>query len=62
VREMEHPVAGKMVVTGSPITLNGEVTRTAEPPAELGQHTEEVLLELGYSWEEIGRLREVEAI
>jgi formyl-CoA transferase len=24
---------------------------------ELGQHTEEVLLEAGYSWEEISRLR-----
>ena len=30
---------------------------------EFGQHTEEVLTEvLGYSWEEIGRLREEEVI
>jgi crotonobetainyl-CoA:carnitine CoA-transferase CaiB-like acyl-CoA transferase len=62
VRELEHPVAGKIFVTGCPVTLNGEVTREAEPPAELGQHTEEVLLEVGYSWEEIAKLHEIEAV
>jgi formyl-CoA transferase len=36
---------------------------TARGPApELGQHTEEVLLELGYSWEDIARLRDGEAL
>ena len=29
---------------------------------ELGQHTEEVLLEVGYSWDDIGRLRDEGAI
>jgi formyl-CoA transferase len=28
------------------------------PAPEFGQHTEEVLLEAGYTWEEIGALRE----
>ena len=31
-------------------------------PPRLGEHTEEILLELGYSWEEIGALREAEAV
>ncbi len=26
--------------------------------AEGGQHTEEILLELGYTWEDIGRFKE----
>jgi crotonobetainyl-CoA:carnitine CoA-transferase CaiB-like acyl-CoA transferase len=37
----------------------------AQPGAlapELGQHTEEVLLELGYSWDDIGRLRDDGAV
>ncbi len=34
--------------------------RTAAP--ELGQHTEEVLLDLGYGWDEIASLREERVI
>lgn len=56
--DLKHPVAGKITVTGCPVTLNGEVAHQAEPAPEFGQHTEEVLLELGYSWEEIGALRD----
>ncbi|MGO9265624.1 MAG: CaiB/BaiF CoA transferase family protein [Candidatus Binataceae bacterium] len=56
--DLEHPVAGRITVTGCPVTLNGEVAHQAEPAPEFGQHTEEVLLELGYSWEEIGTLRD----
>jgi CoA:oxalate CoA-transferase len=60
--ELEHPVAGKMAVTGCPVSFNGETETKAGPVAEHGQHTEEILLELGYSWEEIAALREAEAI
>ena len=60
--ELDHPVAGKVLVSGAPVTLNGEVAAAAENAPELGQHTEEVLLELGYTWEEIGALRERGAV
>jgi len=35
---------------------------STRPPPEWGQHTEEVLLEFGYSWEEIAALREEGAV
>ena len=60
--ELEHPVAGRVMVTGAPVTIDGEVPTAAELPPEHGQHTEEVLLELGYTWEEIGALRDSGAV
>jgi crotonobetainyl-CoA:carnitine CoA-transferase CaiB-like acyl-CoA transferase len=60
--DLEHPVIGKMTVTGRPVTLGGKVETDAGEVAEHGQHTEEILLEVGYSWEEIGALRESGAI
>ena len=60
--ELDHPVAGKMLVSGAPVTLNGEVPTEARPAPEHGQHTEEILLEIGYTWEEIAKLHEVSAI
>ncbi len=62
LQELDHPVAGKILVSGTPVTINGEVEKQAQPAPELSQHTEEVLLELGYSWEEIGAMRESGAI
>lgn len=60
--DLEHPVAGRITVTGCPISLNGEITTEAQPAPEHGQHTEDVLLELGYTWEEIGALREAQVL
>ena len=62
LKELDHPVAGKVLVTGTPVSINGEVDTIAQMPPEHGANTEEVLLELGYSWEEIGSLRESGAV
>ncbi|MGH9089179.1 MAG: CaiB/BaiF CoA transferase family protein [Acidimicrobiales bacterium] len=43
---------------GSPITRDGERCRAAAPPPRLGEHTGEVLAELGCSVAEIDALRE----
>jgi crotonobetainyl-CoA:carnitine CoA-transferase CaiB-like acyl-CoA transferase len=42
---------------GSPIHVNGQALGPRTPPPELGQHTDELLAELGLEVEEIGRLR-----
>ena len=55
---LDHPTHGALPIVAPGVNLSatpGEI-RTAAP--EFGQHTEEVLLEAGYSWEEIEGLRE----
>src|SRR5713101_5365462 len=44
VMVLENPTAGKISVTGCPVTLNGDVTHDAAPASEHGQYTEEALL------------------
>jgi crotonobetainyl-CoA:carnitine CoA-transferase CaiB-like acyl-CoA transferase len=61
--DYDHAVLGPSKVLGLPIKLSetpGEIN--AEAP-EFGQHTEEVLIELGgYTWDEITELRNKQAI
>jgi crotonobetainyl-CoA:carnitine CoA-transferase CaiB-like acyl-CoA transferase len=45
--EVDHPVAGSVKVTGSPIRLDGVPARALPPAAVLGQHTKPILHELG---------------
>src|SRR5437764_9932454 len=49
-----HPTAGELPLVRSPIHLDG--MRAAEPPPLLGQHTAEVLRELGLGDEELADL------
>jgi len=54
--EMEQPGAGKLRLLGTPLRLYGTppVPRTFAP--ELGEHTREILIQLGYSTEAVAGL------
>ncbi|MDY6834413.1 MAG: CoA transferase [Chloroflexota bacterium] len=59
ITEIDHPSQGKVKVAGIPVKLSETPGKVVGPAPELGQHTEEILVDLlGYSWEDIGQLRE----
>jgi crotonobetainyl-CoA:carnitine CoA-transferase CaiB-like acyl-CoA transferase len=49
-------------VVGSPVRFSETPSRASATVAELGQHTEEVLLELGYTWDDIAQLSAARAV
>jgi crotonobetainyl-CoA:carnitine CoA-transferase CaiB-like acyl-CoA transferase len=55
---MQHPDLGKIKIVGSPIGLSETPVTVSAPPPELGANTEEILLDAGYSWEEVEALRD----
>jgi len=54
----DHPTFGQIDVVANPIKLTKTPATIRMPAPEFGQHTEEVLLELGYSWEDISQFKE----
>jgi formyl-CoA transferase len=59
--EVDHPVRGKYLTVGNPIKLSDSPTDVKRSPL-LGEHTDEVMAELGYSSEQISALRAAGAI
>ena len=59
--EVDHPVRGKYLTVGNPIKLSDSPTDVTRSPL-LGEHTEEVLGQLGYSAADIAALREERVI
>jgi len=63
VVEIEHPVAGTLKMLGSPLKLSTQPPGSPapylrRPPPVLGEHTDEILAEAGYTAAQVTELRE----
>ncbi len=63
ITEYDHELFGPCKLIGFPAEYGETPARIQRGAPELGQHTEDVLMNvLGYDWNDIGRLREAEVI
>jgi formyl-CoA transferase len=56
VVEVDHPTRGKYLTVGNPIKMSDSPTEVKRSPL-LGEHTDQVLAELGYGSEDINAMR-----
>jgi crotonobetainyl-CoA:carnitine CoA-transferase CaiB-like acyl-CoA transferase len=56
--DYEHPTYGPMKIMASPLNLSKTPATIREPAPEFGQHTEEILLEAGFEWDEIEKFKD----
>jgi len=60
--KFNHPTQGPIDVIGMPVQFSKSPGQIGGPAPELGQNTEEVLLDIGYSWEDIAKLKDKKVI
>ena len=57
VLETDHPVLGRLRTLGSPIKLSATPADASRRAPLLGEHTDEILMDLGLSADEVATLR-----
>jgi crotonobetainyl-CoA:carnitine CoA-transferase CaiB-like acyl-CoA transferase len=57
IRKAMHPEKGEVSLVGFPVTLSETPLGPMKAPDTLGEHSDEILRELGYSAEDIARMR-----
>lgn len=57
-----HPVQGNVKIPGYPITFSASSTGTKSAAPRLGQHTDEIMNELGFSKKDIERLKKEKVV
>jgi crotonobetainyl-CoA:carnitine CoA-transferase CaiB-like acyl-CoA transferase len=62
ITTLGHPSHGPLRMVGPAVNLSATPGQIRRPAPEFGQHTEEVLLEFGFTWPELEALREEGAI
>ncbi len=60
--EFDHSEWGRARVLGFPYRFSAMPLALGRQAPEFGQHTEEILLELGYTWDDITALKDEEAV
>ncbi|MFC1958321.1 CaiB/BaiF CoA transferase family protein [Chloroflexota bacterium] len=60
--EVDHSAIGKMKLVNTPVKFRQNPASVKTPAPEVGQHTEEILLDLGYNWDDISQLKEQKII
>jgi crotonobetainyl-CoA:carnitine CoA-transferase CaiB-like acyl-CoA transferase len=60
--KLDHPNAGEIRLVASPVKFSETKAGVKGPAPQVGQHTEEILLETGYTWDDITRLKDEGAI
>ncbi|HSS61398.1 MAG TPA: CoA transferase, partial [Candidatus Limnocylindrales bacterium] len=58
IMEFDHPRAGQVRALKHPVRYSSGEATVRIPPPELGQHTDELLAEVGYAPGEIAAMRE----
>ena len=61
VVEVDHPTRGTYLTVGNPIKMSDSPTEVKRSPL-LGEHTDDVLRQLGYAAEDVARLRAAGAV
>lgn len=62
IADFNHPTAGPIKLVGIPVKLSKTPGSIRKGAPELGADTEEILLENGFSWDDIGKFREEQVI
>ncbi len=57
ITTLNHPNLGPLKMVGWTIKLGTTPAQIKTRAPELGQHTEEILLEMGYCWDDISKLK-----
>ena len=62
IAEVDHPTAGRVRAPGIPVRMDGTPPSVRMHPPLLGEHTDEILAEIGFTDDEIVKLRKDGAV